>query len=545
MSVDLRYLGRSEVHPAADGLALSLAPNLARPRVFFDAEVRSPVRFREAMSALHAVVVSDGRFVRRSGSAAYEAYKAEQAKLEAELRAGAFRAKKAELDAAPRQKMPAELRRRYKDAVKRYWRARDAYLAELARRDPTLWRRLVPYDPVITVAPDVVMFEGFARDESQYGCLIVDRDAFTGGADAGLGTTNVDYSLALYEHLQTLRSYRTTRLSVDPTGFDVAVEGLEGYREEKVDLPPSWLRGFAQVTASMALPGRRLLLDVPTVYALLAHLERRKERHGPRALRFSLVPGKRPVVHLEPWDVALEAHGPPYDGEKAEVIRVWGRRRLRSLARVLPLADFVEVRLLGDGLPSAWVAHMGDMRFVLGLSGWTTSSWTAGAALDLLTDTHSADPMLLLRLTEALERERSAKAITLSMSLLESRDRVLAGLQTLARQGQLVFDFAHEVYRWRPILPAEQAAAIMGPEHPELAGARALIADTASPIRVLREDLVGRLRVAVGSVGGREVEVGIDADGVLKKGRCDCSWFYRNKLRQGPCRHLLALRAGL
>ncbi|MEZ4309869.1 MAG: hypothetical protein R3F14_17665 [Polyangiaceae bacterium] len=35
-----------------------------------------------------------------------------------------------------------------------------------------------------------------------------------------LGTTNVDYSLALYEHFQTLRTYRPTRLLVDPSGFE-------------------------------------------------------------------------------------------------------------------------------------------------------------------------------------------------------------------------------------------------------------------------------------------------------------------------------------
>jgi hypothetical protein len=92
----------------------------------------------------------------------------------------------------------------------------------------------------------------------------VDRDAFRGAQDAGLGTTNVDYSLALYEHFQTLRSYRQTRLVVDPTGFEVSVAGRDDYREEKIDLPPSWLRGFGQIQAAMCPAA----VDVPveTVY---------------------------------------------------------------------------------------------------------------------------------------------------------------------------------------------------------------------------------------------------------------------------------------
>src|SRR5262249_20264973 len=104
-----------------------------------------------------------------------------------------------------------------------YWIERRRWAAELSRNDPELFRHLVPCDPVVTVAPDVVMFECFAKDEARYGCLSVDRDGFTTAGDAGIGTTNVDYSLALFEHFQTIRSYRPTRLLVDPAGFEVAV----------------------------------------------------------------------------------------------------------------------------------------------------------------------------------------------------------------------------------------------------------------------------------------------------------------------------------
>ena len=57
MNVDLRYLGRSEAREASWGTALRLSPNLARPKVFYDAQIADPVRFREAICALHEVVV--------------------------------------------------------------------------------------------------------------------------------------------------------------------------------------------------------------------------------------------------------------------------------------------------------------------------------------------------------------------------------------------------------------------------------------------------------------------------------------------------------
>jgi hypothetical protein len=34
----------------------------------------------------------------------------------------------------------------------------------------------------------------------------------------------------------------------------------------------------------------------------------------------------------------------------------------------------------------------------------------------------------------------------------------------------------------------------------------------------------------------------LDADGSHVRAKCSCSYFYKNRLRGGPCRHLLALQ---
>ena len=63
MMLDLRYAGRSGVREVAKGRALAFQPNLARPRTFFDAELVHPLRFREAVSALHDFLDKrDGRW---------------------------------------------------------------------------------------------------------------------------------------------------------------------------------------------------------------------------------------------------------------------------------------------------------------------------------------------------------------------------------------------------------------------------------------------------------------------------------------------------
>src|SRR5262249_10837931 len=91
MDLTLAYWKRSRIVRSPLGLALTLPPNLRRARVSFGGTLRQPLRFREAISALHDVVISDLRYKPRDKST-YEAYLAEQKKREAEIRRGAQRA---------------------------------------------------------------------------------------------------------------------------------------------------------------------------------------------------------------------------------------------------------------------------------------------------------------------------------------------------------------------------------------------------------------------------------------------------------------------
>ena len=89
MNLDLKYLGNSGLIERGTSSALSFQPNLARPKVFFDQGLKNPLRFREAISALHDVVIGDFRFKKRDKTI-YQAWKAEQTKQENELREAIF-----------------------------------------------------------------------------------------------------------------------------------------------------------------------------------------------------------------------------------------------------------------------------------------------------------------------------------------------------------------------------------------------------------------------------------------------------------------------
>ena len=538
----MNYAGCSQLKLLSGGeRILDLAPNLARDKVEFNASLADPIRYREAMSALHDVVINDLTFTPRDKSG-YEDWKKQQAARESALRKQAQEGARELVRTGHAPRATAEQKKQHQSALARYWKARSQLNTRLREENQTLWRRLMPYDPVITVAEDVVFFECFSTDESSYGCLTVDRDSgFTGTQHAAPGTTNVDYSWELYHNFQSLRTYRETRFNINPEGFSVQTADRPDYREEKISLPDGWLRGFMQLQAAMALPMKKVTLSIDAVYSLLAWLKRHREKSGPRAIRFELQDGQAPRLVLEPWNTIIDNAGPIFRGGSTQPVRIWGRRRLLSLARLLPIASHVDVYLTGTGLPSFWVVQMGSMRLTLGLSGWTTNDWTRGSAVQMLLPPVSVSLPQVAAAAEKLSQNRTMTSSRLATELNVSSEVAMSVMNQLALRGQAIFDLHAGVFRWRQVLPMAVSDQEVGAPHPEIdAAARMMMAGV-----VKIETQVAAPRggwILTGKAENQSAEVLIDSDGMVRKGKCRCSWHFKFGVRNGPCRHLQALR---
>ncbi|MDA7979235.1 MAG: hypothetical protein MPJ50_10770, partial [Pirellulales bacterium] len=188
--------------------------------------------------------------------------------------------------------------------------------------------------------------------------------------------------------------------------------------------------------------------------------------------------------------------------------------------------------------PSFWVVRLGEMRFTLGLSGWTANDWTGGTALDALLPPVEVDTSVADKIAHSLQSHRQATLADLQATGADDNE-VFAILMRLARNGQAIFDLGAELFRWRQILPAPVDWAQLEETSPERAGAKAIIRDRQVSINRCDRSDTG-IQIS-GLSGGRDVEIRIDADGRLTGGKCNCSHHFRNGLRKGPCRHLLAL----
>lgn len=538
MQFNYRFHGGSDINHGANQSEVTFAPDTLRDPTFFVAELAQPILFREAISALNAVVVADLRYQPKDRTEYFQWLEREEERLLGEfLQQGKgtderIRAVRDEL---------SQLHDQRNTILAPFYKARKQYFDWLYKHERDAWFVL---DPVITVHPDKVFFECFSQDESSYGCLSCDYSAFSNIQDTAFGTTNIDYSAALYNEFQKLRDYRKTEFKIDPAGFNIATTGSESYTETKIDLPDSWVRGFLQVSTAMTLPSTQFSLHPMDVHNILFLLKRRKERSGPRALRFILVPDQPVTIVFEPWEQRLICHRSLYTGSQAQEIRLWGRRRLLVLERLLPLAERFDVNLLGTGLPSFFIAKMGNMSFTLGLSGWTANDWSRQGQFNLLAARQTVDDFTRQRVFKALEQTWLASSQQLARDLQLETGVINSALNAYAQAGRVIYDLEKQVYRKRELSREPLSSDALKFSSP--------LEQNAS--RLLEAGLVtlqGSERHAVAvSVSGTvrdnakkyQVSYTLDDDLRLVNATCECDYFFQNKLHKGPCEHILALR---
>src|SRR5262249_49947444 len=171
-----------------------------------------------------------------------------------------------------------------------------------------------------------------------------------------------------------------------------------------------------------------------------------KAKVSPRALRYEFPPGKEVRVVLEPFEEVIPLKGTEHNYSEPRTIRTWGRRRLKLLEPLLPLAEGVEIYLKGRALPGFYAVRMKGLTFVLGLSGWTAQQWSGSGSFDLLVSDEGADEALVARSLEHLRGATTADEKQLSTALGISREQASQILAVLCRRGLAIYDVQRRDY---------------------------------------------------------------------------------------------------
>jgi hypothetical protein len=510
-TVPVAYEDASRLVTSGATAQLALFSNVYRDPVRLDGLIKDPLRFREGMATLYAVVGSDYRYVPRDRTA-YLAY----------------------------------LRVKRESAGLNVRQAQQAFFEWVLRNDPIAF---IILDPVVTVHPDQVFFEVFSKDEGTYAKLGIDLNALELEHPPACGTTNIDFSPALFSGVEQMRSYRQTRLSVGKEAVALATTSAVKVLEKKVQVPDSWLRGFLQVQSAAALPRDTFRLSAIDLYNLLRHLRMNGDRKGRRrGLRIELVPGEPPRLVLEPWETVLSSTAGPYKGRASRVVRLWGRRRLLLLRRLLPFVEAVDVHVLGSGLPSFWVLRAGPVTLTLGLSGFTAVNWSQAASFDLLLPRKVRGGEALDRVIRHLSTVWVADARQLAAATGLKGEALVEGLQAGCQQGKLMYDVAADVYRLRALTEAPLDMGRLEYRNQRERSAHDLLARRGA-VQVVSEnriagtglELTGKVTVAEDRREYRP-QMLLNDEGQVSKAECTCTFFRKQGLKVGPCAHLVALR---
>jgi hypothetical protein len=509
--VAIAYEDTSRLLTGSGGAQLALFANVNRDPVRLDGLIKDPLRFREAMATLYAIVGSDYRYVPKDRTA-YLAY----------------------------------LRMRRESASLGIRQSQQAFFDWVLRNDPLAFILL---DPVVTVHPDQVFFEVFSKDEGAYAKLGFDLSAFELDYQPVCGTTNIDFSPTLFSGIEQMRGYRQTRLSIGKEAVKLATTSASTVLEKRVRVPDSWLRGFLQVQSAAALPRDTFALAPLDLYNTLRHLRLNGDRKGRRrGLRIELVPGEAPRLVLEPWETVLPSTAGVYRGRAARVVRLWGRRRLLLLRRLLPYVQAVEVHLLGSGLPSFWVLRAGPATLTLALTGFTAANWSQAVSTDLLLPRKTQGGEALERVLGTLSKVWVADTRHLASATGLKGAALFEALQAGCRQGKLVYDVAADVYRLRLLtdapldLPRLEYRNLAERQAHDLLTRRAAV-QIVSENRIAGTglELTAKVTVAEDRREYRPVML-LNEEGMVSKAECTCTAFRKLGLKAGPCSHLVALR---
>src|SRR5581483_4999510 len=102
--------------------------------------------------------------------------------------------------------------------------------------------------------------------------------------------------------------------------------------------------------------------------------------------------------------------------------------------------------------------------------------WTRASAFELLHAPAAVAPALVDRIGELVRQHQKASLAEVVRETGVTAAEAQAALGRLALTGQVIHDLAEGAYRWRQVMPIALGEEQIGPPHPEVLGAREIVA---------------------------------------------------------------------
>ncbi|WP_420334078.1 SWIM zinc finger family protein [Roseibium sp.] len=361
-------------------------------------------------------------------------------------------------------------------------------------------------DPVVTVSPGAVRFEGFSACCSAYARMDLTPDALEVSHSRN-GTTNVDFGAELRGALANVGGDTDFDITVSQDAVGITRDDITVV-ERKVPLPLRWIRGFAEVQVVQGQMQPAFHLSRVAAQRFLRTLPRSKDDSA----RWVSVRGGIAAVSSRPTDGAV-------------LLR--GAHRLRLLEAMVSRSGGMDVFSAEATGASAWSLDFGSQRFwlVLNAEPWRGFSGDGGTLSAMASSSSDAVAAIRAQLNwqDRIDVPALSSATGLETHIVED------ALAELAARGLVGFDLGRMGYFHR-VLPFDLAP--LDDLNPRLKAARDLCDANAVTMTPFGAEVASKDAVH---------KVDRDAQGW----RCTCPWFSKHGRQRGPCKHVLAVEMQL
>ncbi len=535
----VRFRHQTNVNHNTNESIVTFAPDTLREPVIFSGSLNQSLAFRESFAVLAEVSTMNHHLVRpRCVSELAFWYKSRDSEAMAEYLA------KHESEGGKHKQIRQDLRALQYDSfnrIRNFYRAKRNYLDYLIHK--RYGAALVAY-PLLTVGADELFIESLSQDESVYTRLSCDFSAFDNVREIVKGTTHIDFELGLKREFEKIREYKNTTIRIDPEAWEPTEVDDDNARDLAWGIPDSWVRSLLQISTAMTRKMSKFRLQPMDLFNVCNQLRRQRAKSAPSALRFELIPMEPVKIVLEPWNIVINCPRSVYTGEHKHIYRMWNRRGLLLLEKLIPIADDFSVYIGGTGEPVFFVAHMGPISLTFALTGWHSEQWARQGMVNLMSTNNDIDEFIQMRVLKALKKSGVDTEKSLATQLNEEPSVVRRALQVQAQSGHVLYDLDKNVYRIRDLF----SSPVSGDQYrftSELERkAYALVNGHQVDIDETRQQ-DGFLHV-LGSVRDLAItyqpDLIIDADQQLIDASCYCQHYMDHKLKNGPCEHMLAIR---
>lgn len=297
--------------------------------------------------------------------------------------------------------------------------ARDYFCATIRKTDPA---SSLGMDPTISLSEKGLLIEGLSKNGQDMGSIFVPASSYETVGDVVLGSSTMEAGPDLLDGLLHVSTKDSLSLAI---GSDLTstekTEKFFGAVDKSFRHPNDWKREILQFLAASGLENNaKARFNRIDLYNVLRHLRLNKpdkaDKTASKALRFVLINGVNPEIHLEPWGVKITSPIGRYRGQRSACLEFYDRDKLVRLEPLLPYITHVDVHIMGEALPAFWILNSDVVSYTYATLGYKTSNWARGLLRDQILRRDTENPTGYVPVIEALQTARHADVDQLSAS---------------------------------------------------------------------------------------------------------------------------------